>query len=145
MSRTRPISFATGGVHATDAPVTLFYREPDDRNYHACGLYHTPGLHAVITVALDAMCDTPGRTILRTDDGSGAAVSVEGLVHILATETKLGGGHLDSVYVTVYSSDPFAVAGPAAAALASPAGQAQRVAAGERISFNEKHGCCAMQ
>jgi hypothetical protein len=145
MAQTRPVSFAGNDLLDSDAPVTLFYRMSTDRNYRSRGFNNTPGLHAIITVELDAMCKTPGRTIVRSDDGSGAVLQIEDIVRILNAETKLGEGSLDSLYLTVYEKDPFAVAGPAPAALSSPAERARRQAAGEPVRTYDKSGCCAMQ
>jgi hypothetical protein len=73
-------------------------------------------------------------------------LEVEDVIRILNEETMLGEGSLDSLYVSVYSEDPFGVAGPAAPALASPAGKAKREAKGEKPGgIKERLACCVVQ
>jgi hypothetical protein len=136
MANTRTISFATEPSQIPSEPLHFFYRLHSAKAWSSLGLQSIPlpDLQKTLSNFLDAICSSPTRAILRTDDGSGKEVSVEGLVRVIEQETVIGNGNgkLESLYVVVYPKNPI--------------GGEDRVGTSKVVvEEREKGGCCDLQ
>lgn len=133
MANVRDIAFASGGEPSPDHPFTFCYRLNTGETWLSRGISSTRGLESNITEDFDATCTLPTRTILRTDDGSGAEISIPDILQLVDKETVLGKGRLASLYFVVYPTNP----------IPETSETSERVE--ETRSAERKSGCCALQ
>jgi hypothetical protein len=136
MANVRVVSFAGEGIPCANARFTFFYRLNTGKTWLARGLHNTTGLNEIINADLDAVCTSPTRTLLRTDDGSGAEMTLKDMIRFIEQETTLGQGKLGSIYVVAYPTNPISNNTP-------PLLATENLEGGHHLA--KKTSCCALQ
>lgn len=131
MANVRTIACANEAIPSPDHPFTLFYRLNTAETWLVRGISSTESLENTMRNLMDATCNLPTRTILRTDTGSGEEVSIQDVVSLIEEDAVLGKGKLRNLYLVVYPRNP--MPGP------------ESIGRTEMRPVGEKSGCCALQ